>query len=126
MRVFLLLLVLGWGALAEAQLLTTGATYPSVTVTSSTAGVVACSTVSYGCSVTVPSTAAVPLWLALVNDGTSCAAGLTSNKGIRITAGNTYVCAPSEPGGYCFGWGGQVCLILESGSTSVTPSVTSR
>lgn len=93
----------------------------TVSVTSSSAGTQVCDFIDDSCFVQVPSAAAVPVCFAPVNDGTACSAGLTSAVGKCITAGNAWDFLPREDG-----WTGQVCAILQSGSTAVSVSVIRR
>src|SRR5262245_42353053 len=112
-----------WGAPPSPK--TSGVTHPVVSVTSSTSGVAACPSNTDGVTVCVP-TGGVTIWLDLVNTGGTCAASLTARNGIPITPGQCYICATEELGGFCWNWVGLVCLILDSGSTAVTPLVTCR
>ena len=105
---------------------TAGVTYPAVTLESAVAGEQACATITDSCTVMNPSTAGVSIWLALVNIGTTCAAGLTAPAGVEILPGGGYSCNPYDVTGYCYNWVGQVCLILSVGVGPVTPSITSR
>lgn len=121
----LLLLLLPTTTWAQFSPKDGGVTLKSVTVTASNAGVQACTQVKDSCTVSVPTTAAVNIWLFKLNVGTACSA-VTQKRGIPLTANGGYVCSPYEPGGYCYNWKGQVCLIRESGSGDIITEVTEQ
>lgn len=93
-----------------------GASVTTVSVNSSTAGVQVASSINGGVVVTLPSSAAVAVWFAREED--TCSTTLTAVRGVRVTPGNGYEFLPKEDQ-----WYGQICGILESGSTAVTVSV---
>lgn len=92
------------------------ASVTTVSVDSSTAGVQVASSINGGVVVTLPSSAAVAVWFAREED--TCSTTLTAVRGVRVTPGNGYEFLPKEDQ-----WYGQICGILESGSTAVTVSV---
>lgn len=97
---------------------THAASVTTVSVNSSSAGLQIVSSINGGVVVTLPSNAAVAVWFAREED--TCSSVLTAVRGIRVTPGNGYEFIPRQDG-----WTGQICALLESGSTAVTVSVNS-
>ena len=95
----------------------TGAVSTTAAVNSAVVGVQLCATIDNACIVTVPTTAAVPVWVAQVAVGTACST-MVATSGVRITAGNGFSFLPREDG-----WIGQLCGLLESGVTAVTVTI---
>jgi len=94
----------------------------SVSVTSSTAGTQIVSSIGGGVCVTVPTGAAVPVYVARIAG--TCASVLTSPAGVRIPVPS----ATSIWSTHCFipkrdGYSKQLCGILESGGAAVTVTV---
>lgn len=102
--------------LLTSSLSNAGQTLTTVSVTSSSTGTQVVNAVGGGVVVTVPSNAAGAVWFAMVAG--TCSDVLITQVGIRITAGNGYFFQPKVDQ-----WFGQVCAILESGSSAVTVSV---
>jgi hypothetical protein len=92
------------------------ASVTTVSVDSSTVGVQVVSSTNAGVVVTLPSNAAVAVWFAREEE--TCSTSLTAVRGVRVTPGNGYEFLSKEDQ-----WTGQICAILESGSTAVTVSV---
>ena len=113
---------MGWkqwilvGLLALSPTLAWSATVTTVSVDSSTVGVVIKSSIGGGCTVTVPIGEDVPVYVARL-DGT-CSTALVANRGVRIALGGSYDFKPMTDG-----WAGQLCGLLESGSAAVIVSV---
>ena len=95
---------------------TFAASVTTVSVNSSTAGVQVVSSTNAGVVVTLPTSAAVAVWFAREEE--TCSTSLTDVRGVRVTPGNGYEFLSKEDQ-----WTGQICAILESGSTAVTVSV---
>lgn len=91
------------------------ASVTTVSVDSATAGVQVVTAVGGGVTVTIPSTAAVPIWVARLDS--TCSTSLTAPRGVRIAPGNGFDFLASE------GWSGGLCAILESGVVAVTASI---
>jgi hypothetical protein len=102
-------------ARAQVSRSDSGAAVSTVSVASATAGTQVVSSIARGVTVTLPSTAAVPVWVARLHG--TCATAMTAKRGVRITAGNGYEYTFDEH------WGGQLCAILESGVTAVSVEV---
>jgi hypothetical protein len=85
-------------------------------ISSSSNAVQVAASIERGLTVTVPITAATPVWF--VRYTGTCSSGITSPAGVRVTAGNGYNFVPRDER-----WAGQVCMILESGSSSVTVDI---
>ena len=109
-----LLLLIASPALAQVN---KGAAASAVSVTSSSAGTQLVSGISEGTTVMVPASAAVAIWVTRLNG--TCSTDLTAIQGIRIKPGDGYEFTPRD------GWYGQLCGILESGSTAVSAKVNS-
>lgn len=92
----------------------------TVTVSSSSVGTQVCDYIDNECSVQVV-TSATRVCLAPVNQGTTCAAGFTTPGGRCFAAGSGWTYLPREDG-----WMGQVCALLESGSSAATVYVVKR
>ena len=90
-----------------------GETLTTVSVTSATAGTQLVASIGGGVTVTLPSSAAVAVWVARTSG--TCSSIMTSINGVRITAGNGYQFGPSEDKYYS-----QLCGLLESGVSAVT------
>lgn len=128
MQLFVMLVVvLMWASPGAAQPSpkTGGVTLSTVPVTAHDAAIQACDSQTDGCSISVPPDAANGVWFFLLNTGTACSA-VTQRRGVWIAKGNGYTCSPHEPGGYCFNWKGQSCLILNAAGTAVATEVTKR
>ena len=93
-------------------------TLTTVSVTSSTAGTQIVANIGAGTVVTVPSGSGA-VWFAKTNG--TCSTTLTSPIGYRVSGGNGWDFLASEDG-----YSGQLCGILESGSTAVSVSVNKR
>ena len=94
-----------------------GSTSTTVTVSSSSAGTQVVSSINAMAIIYLASTATVPVWI-FPTAGT-CSSTLTTTKGIRLSR----AASDKDPIGYSFDplvehWSGQICAILETGSTS--------
>lgn len=83
----------------------------TLSVSSSTAGVVLVSSIDHGIGVFVPSDADSAIW---VSRRSAACSGLTTTEGVRIAAGNGYEFIPPQDG-----WAGQLCVILETAGNPV-------
>lgn len=92
----------------------------TVSVPSSSVGTQVCDYIDNECSVQVVASA-TRVCLAPVNQGTTCAAGFTTPGGRCFAAGSGWTFLPREDG-----WMGQVCALLESGSSAATVYVVKR
>ena len=111
-------LILALALLLIPSLVESGQTLTTVSVTSATAGTQVVASIGGGTVITIPSTAAVPIWCAMTAG--TCSTTLTSTIGIRISSGNGFFFNPKVDQ-----WTGQVCCVLESGVVAVTVSVNS-
>ncbi|MDP3794205.1 MAG: hypothetical protein Q8R07_05680 [Candidatus Uhrbacteria bacterium] len=103
------------GLLALCPSVAWPASVGTVTVDSSTVGVLIVANVGGGCTVTVPIGEDVPVYVARLNG--TCSTDLTAPRGVRIALGGSYDFKPATDG-----WSGQLCAILESGSNAVIVS----
>jgi len=113
---------------AEAQNFvpkTSGVTLKTVVVPASNAAVQACASIIDGCTMVIPPDAAVGVRFFPLNAGSLCS-GVAVKRGSYMAPGGGYTCAPHEPGGICYSWVGQVCMILESGAVAVSVEVIER
>ena len=90
-----------------------GQTLTTVSCDSATVGKQVVSSIGGGVVVTVPSNAAVAVWLART-EGT-CSTTMVSISGVRVTAGNGFQFNANDDGYF-----GGICCLLESGITAVT------
>jgi hypothetical protein len=117
-----LLFILFIPTLVDAQL-RTGATHAAVTCTESNAGTRVVASIKQGVSVVLdPAATTGTVWVAMVDtpdDGSdNCATALTAKAGIPLSyergaSGWFYQIRET-------GYGGQLCCILDSGSTDMT------
>jgi len=100
-----------------------GSTGAAVSVTSSSAGVQVVSQINKQVNILLDAAATVDVWV-FPTSGT-CSSVLTTQKGFRLSASTS----SKFPLGWQFtpsidGWSGQICAILNSGSSAMTLNVT--